>query len=75
VGGLRNVLELVAIGCWAEVCGKKREFRDWRKGKATLGLGLACDGLIGRAAALEAHLNTTVNDTLFSQKTTVAPGG
>jgi hypothetical protein len=68
IGGLRNVLELAAIGCWAEACGKKREFRDWRKGRIELGLGRACDGLISSASALESHLKATVNDTLFAQR-------
>lgn len=74
VGGMRNVLELVAIGCWAEVCGKKKEFRDWRKGKLQLGLGTACDGLIAGAASLESHLKSTVNDTLFAHKNSAARG-
>ncbi len=68
IGGMRNVLELVAIGCWAEVCGKKPEFRAWRKGKIELSLGMACDGLISGASALESHLKATVNDALFAQK-------
>lgn len=75
VGGMRNVLELVTIGCWAEVCGKKEEFRDWRKGNIQLNLGLACDGLIGDTASLESHLKATVNDTLFSQKTPTTRAG
>jgi hypothetical protein len=74
VSGMRNVLELIAIGCWAEVCGKKKEFRDWRKGKLQLGLGMACDGLIAGAVSLESHLKSTVNDTLFAQKNSVAKG-
>jgi len=73
-GGMRNVMELVAIGCWAEVCGKKKEFRDWQKGKLQLGLGTACDGLIAGAASLESHLKATVNDTLFSHKDPAAKG-
>jgi hypothetical protein len=68
VGGMRNFLELVSIGCWAEVRGKKKEFRAWQKGKVQLSLGTACDGLITGAAPVEAHLRATVNDTLFSQK-------
>lgn len=68
------MLELVAIGCWAEVCGKKKEFREWQKGERELGLGMACDGLIAGAASLESHLKTTVNDTLFSQKNQTAKG-
>lgn len=74
VGGMRNVLELVAIGCWAKVCGKKEEFRDWRKGKLQLGLGTACDGLIAGAVSLETHLKSTVNDTLFAHKNSAARG-
>ena len=74
VGGMRNVLELVAIGCWAEVCGRKKELRDWRKGKLQLGLGTACDGLIAGAAPLESHLKSTVNDTLFLH-TRIRPRG
>lgn len=74
VGGMRNVLELVTIGCWAEVCGKKKEFRAWRKGKLQLGLGIACDGLIAGSASLESHLKSTVNDTLFAHKNSSAKG-
>jgi hypothetical protein len=74
VGGMRNVLELVAIGCWAEVCGKNKEFRDWQKGRRELALGMACDGLIAGAASLESHLKSTVSDTLFSQKNPAAAG-
>lgn len=74
VGGMRNVLELVAIGCWAEVCGKKKEFRDWRKGKVQLGLGTACDGLIAGAVSLESHLKSTVNDSLFAHKNSTTRG-
>lgn len=72
--GMRNVLELSSIGCWAEVCGKKQEFRDWRKGKIELGIGRACDGLIKGASFLESHLKSTVADTLFAQKDSKATG-
>jgi len=68
IAGLRNVLELAAIGCWAEVCGKKQEFRDWQEEKIELNLGRACDGLISGATALESHLKATVSDTLFAQR-------
>jgi hypothetical protein len=30
IAGMRNVLELMAIGCWAEVCGEKQKFTDGR---------------------------------------------
>ena len=74
VGGMRNVLELVAIGCWAEVCGRKKEFHDWRKGKLQLGLGRSCDGLIAGPASLESHLKSTVNDALFAHRNSAARG-
>ncbi len=73
-GGMRNVLELSAIGCWAQVCGKKQEFRGWRKGKIELSIGKACDGLISGASSLESHLKSTVSDTLFAQKDSQAKG-
>ncbi|HEY4354686.1 MAG TPA: hypothetical protein VGN16_02985 [Acidobacteriaceae bacterium] len=73
-GGMRNVLELSTIGCWAQVCGTKQEFRDWQKGKIELSLGKACDGLISGASSLEAHLKATVNDTLFAQKNSKTTG-
>ena len=75
IGGMRNVLELLAIGCWAQVCGERQRFRDWRKGKIAVSLGQACDGLIGGAAALQTHLKSTVNDSLFDQKTAKSQGG
>ncbi len=75
IGGMRNVLELLAIGCWAQVCGEKQRFRDWRKGKSGLSLGQACDGLIRGAAALETHLKSAVNDSLFDQKSATSEGG
>jgi hypothetical protein len=36
---MRNVLEPMAIGCWAEVCHEKQKFTDWQDGKITLSLG------------------------------------
>lgn len=75
ISGLRNVLELMAIGCWAEVSAEKQKFRDWQAGKITLSLGQACDGLIRGAAAFESHLKSAVADTLFAQKTATNDGG
>lgn len=75
IAGMRNVLELMAIGCWADVCQEKQKFTDWQDGKIALSLGQACDGLIHGAAALEAHLENTVGDNLFSQKTAKSDGG
>jgi hypothetical protein len=41
---MRSALELVTIGTWAQVCGKKKEFEDWQKGKLELSLeGLVMD--------------------------------
>jgi hypothetical protein len=75
IAGMRNVLELMAIGCWVQVCGEKQRFKDWRKGNVVLSLGQACDGLTRGAAALDAHLKSSVNDSLFAQKTAATDGG
>ena len=74
ITALRSALELTAIGSWAEVCGKKGEFKDWKDGKITLSLGRACDGLISGARSLEQSLLATVNDTLFAQKSPLGGG-
>ncbi|MGP8259034.1 MAG: hypothetical protein ACLQM6_03670 [Acidobacteriaceae bacterium] len=75
IGGMRNVLELLAIGCWTQVCGEKQMYEDWRKGKIALSLGQACDGLIGGASALQAHLKSVINDSLFDQISSTSEGG
>jgi hypothetical protein len=75
VTALRSALELTAIGAWAQVCGKTKQYEEWRKGKLTLSFGQACDGLIGGTAPLRDELRTTVNDTLFDQKAPPADGG
>jgi len=72
---LRSALELTTIGVWAQVCGKQKEFRSWRSGKSPLSFGQACDGLYGPTSALRDHLRTTVNDSLFDQKTLKDEGG
>ena len=36
VAALRSALELTAIGAWAQVCGKQKEFRSWRAGKSPI---------------------------------------
>jgi hypothetical protein len=72
---MRSALELVAIGTWAKLCGKKSEFRKWEKGEIELSLGIACDGLIGATPALRTKLATRVNDSLFDQKTNTKGGG
>jgi hypothetical protein len=72
---MRSALELVTIGTWAKVCGKRNEFKNWQKGKIELSLGSACDGLIGATSGLRNALRTRVNDTLFDQKTSATDGG
>lgn len=68
VAALRSALELTAIGAWAQVCGKRKEFRSWRAGKSPLSFGQACDGLSGATTPLRAHLRATVKDSLFDQR-------
>ncbi len=75
VAALRSALELTAIGAWAQVCGKQKEFRSWRSGKFPLSFGQACDGLCGSTSVLQDHLRATVNDTFFDQKTPNDEGG
>jgi hypothetical protein len=72
---LRSALELTTIGAWAQVCGKRKEFRGWRSGKLPLSFGQCCDGLCGSTSALRDHLRTIVNDSLFDQKTLTDEGG
>lgn len=71
ISALRSALELTAIGTWAQVCGKRKEFRSWRSGKITLSFGQACDGLIGAAEPLEAYLGSAIGDSLFAQRNSV----
>jgi hypothetical protein len=75
VAALRSALELTTIGTWAQVCGKQKEFRSWRSGKFPLSFGQACDGLCGSTSVLRDHLQATVNDSLFDQKTPPNEGG
>lgn len=75
VAALRSALELIAIGTWAQVCAKKQEFQDWRKGKIELSLGRACDGLISGTDILQKSLRSTVKDSLFDQKSPTNEGG
>ncbi len=75
VAALRSALELIAIGTWAQVCGKKHEFKEWRKEKVELSHGKACDGLIGGADELQKYLRSTVGDSLFDQQSKTNEGG
>jgi len=75
ITALRSALELVTIGTWAQTCGKRQEFRKWRKGTLTLSFRDGCDGLISATDKLRKHLRETVNDSLFDQKNSVSEGG
>lgn len=75
ISAMRSALELVTVGTWAQVCGKKREFKQWQKGKIELGLGRACDGLIGSTSSLNDQLRAKVNDTPFDQRALRSKGG
>jgi hypothetical protein len=75
IAALRSALELTTIAAWAQICGKRQEFRNWRAGNIPLSFGQACDGLCGTTAALGAHLRATLNDNLFDQKTPRDEGG
>jgi hypothetical protein len=72
---VRSALELVTIGTWAKVCGKRNEFQNWQKGKIELSLGGACDGLIGATLVLRNALKVRTNDSLFDQRTGTIGGG
>ena len=68
ISASRNALELLAIGTWAQLCGKRKEFREYLRGDRTLSFGTACDGLSSGARALEAHLQSTLGAQLFNQR-------
>jgi len=75
IAALRSALELTAIGAWAQVCGKQKEFRSWRAGKSPFSFAQACDGLSGATTPLRAHLRANVNDSLFDQRNSTDEGG
>ncbi len=75
VAALRSALELTVIGTWTQVCRKHREFRSWRSGRNALSFGQACDGLLGAAGPLEAHLGATIDDSIFAQRSSSGEGG
>ncbi len=75
ISAVRSALELVTIGAWAQVCGKREEFNEWRAGKRILSLGQACNGLASGARELENNLRQIVGDTLFEQKSSDGEGG
>ena len=46
VGCLRNVLEIIAVGMYCQICGQKEEYDRWRAGEITIAFGRACDLLV-----------------------------
>jgi hypothetical protein len=73
---MRSALELVTIGTWAKVCGKKSEFDEWQKGNIELSISRACDDLISATRSLQDELaGIGVDDTLFAQRTKTSEGG
>ena len=77
IGCLRNALEQITIGEYCQVCDKATDFAQWRAGQAKISFGQACDSLAGAASVqlLNAHLQTTLNDSIFNQKTQTSQGG
>ena len=77
IGCLRNALQQVTIGTYCQVCGKDKDFTQWRTGQIELSFGKACDSLDGALPiqSLNAHIQATLNDSLFKQKTKTNPGG
>jgi hypothetical protein len=75
VAALRSAIELVAIGAWAQVCNKGKEFREWRAKTLELKFGTVCDGLQKATTALGTRLQTTVEDNLFKPKSPGDEGG
>src|SRR5258708_2260857 len=67
---LRSALELTAVGSYCQIRGKTTEFQQWRDGQLELGLGKACDNLIGApiVAPLNDYLLRELPDSLFEPK-------
>ena len=77
IGCLRNALEQVAIGTYCQVCGKSTDYAHWRAGQVQISFSQACDGLGGASSIqpLNAHIRTTLGDSIFDQKTETYAGG
>jgi len=77
IGCLRNALEQITIGTYCQVCGKATDFAQWKAGQTKITFGQACDGLARAASVqpLNAHLQATLNDSFFNQKTRTNQGG
>jgi hypothetical protein len=77
IGCLRNVVELVVVGAYCEVCGKSNEFKQWRAGAGEVRFDTACARLAATpaTASLDAHLHNEIDDSLFDQKRGTNEGG
>jgi hypothetical protein len=77
IGCLRNALEQVTIGTYFQVCHREADFAQWRAGQTKILFGQAC-GSLHRAAPVQpcnAHIRTTLGDSIFNQKTKTSSGG
>ena len=74
---LRNALEQITIGTYCQVCGKATDFAQWKAGENKISFRQSCDGLARAAAVqpLNAHLQATLSDSIFNQKTKTYKGG
>jgi hypothetical protein len=77
IGCLRNALEQITIGTYCQACRRMTDFAQWKAGQSKMTFGQACDRLAGAAPLqqLNAHLQTTLNDSIFNQKTQAYKGG
>ncbi|MCL5998334.1 MAG: hypothetical protein M1546_20125 [Chloroflexi bacterium] len=76
-GCLRNALEQVIIGTYCQICCRVADFAQWRAGQAEISFGQACDGLAGASPIqpCNAHIQITLGDSIFNQRTKTSPGG
>lgn len=77
IGCLRNALEQVVIVTYCQVCDKSADYAHWQAGRVQISFDKACNGL-ARAPfiqPLEAHIRTTLDDSIFGQKTRTHTGG
>jgi|SRR5579872_5809226 len=74
---LRTGFELSVIGAYCNASSTWAEFDRWEKGETELAFGSSADlfSRIPLVKALEAHIASRVNDSLFRQRTRTSPGG
>lgn len=77
IGALRNALELVTIGAYAQISGGISEYAEWRAGNTEISFGYACDKFTvdKTIKEIETYLKRTIKDSLFSQKSPSSSGG